>query len=177
MTSRARVLLAAVSLLWGVPYLLIAVAVDETSPAVVVAVRTAVAALVLLPLAAASGALVPLRGRAVELLGLSAVQIAVPFALIPAGERWVSSSLTAILIAAEPLLVVVLGAGLGVGERITGTRLAGLALGLAGVATPVMVAGMGMIAAGTWLTARASHPAPSEGPRRPLPERRQTSEG
>lgn len=137
MTSRAWVLFAAVSLLWGVPYLLISVAVDEASPWVVVAVRTAVAALVLLPLAAVTGALRPLRGRSVELLGLSAVQIAVPFALIPAGERWVSSSVTAILIAAEPLLVVVLGAGLGAGERMSGTRIAGLALGLAGVAALV----------------------------------------
>jgi drug/metabolite transporter (DMT)-like permease len=132
-SARTWALFAAVSFLWGVPYLLIKIAVDETSPLVVVAARTAVAAAVLLPLALATGALRPLRGRAWELLGLSAVQIAVPFALIPAGERWVSTSVTAILIAAEPLLVVALGAAAGAGEHVTRTGLAGLVLGLAGV--------------------------------------------
>jgi drug/metabolite transporter (DMT)-like permease len=53
MTRRALLLFVAMSLIWGIPYLFIRVAVEEITPATLVFGRTAIAALVLVPLALA----------------------------------------------------------------------------------------------------------------------------
>lgn len=138
MSPRAWALFAAVSVLWGVPYLMIKVAVEEVSPVGVVAARTLLAAAVLLPLAAWTGALRAVRHRWPDLLGLAALEIAVPFTLISAGERHVSSSLTAIVIATGPFMAAAVGALSG-RERVGPWNLAGMAVGLAGVALLVGV--------------------------------------
>jgi drug/metabolite transporter (DMT)-like permease len=137
-SPRAWALFAAVSVLWGVPYLMIKVAVEEVSPVGVVAARTLLAAAILLPLAAGTGALRAVRHRWPELLGLAALEIAVPFTLISAGERHVSSSLTAIVIAAGPFMAAAVGAATG-RERVGPWNLVGMAVGLAGVALLVGV--------------------------------------
>jgi drug/metabolite transporter (DMT)-like permease len=67
-------------------------------------------------------------------LALYAVaEIAIPFPLIGFGEQHVSSSLAAILIASVPLMVAVLALRIDPEERPTGSRLAGLFVGFAGV--------------------------------------------
>ena len=84
---------AGVSALWGAPYLLIKIAVHELSPTVIACSRTAIGAIALLPLAQRSGAVRPIRDRWRWLLLLAAVEMAVPFTLITAGERHIASSL------------------------------------------------------------------------------------
>lgn len=133
MTRRTWAAFAAVALLWGFPYLFIKVAVEELSPAFVAWARIAVAAAILLPLAWRLGALHRLRSRTAPLLGYAATEIALPFLLIPTGEQYVSSSLTAILIAAMPLTVALLATRFVPAERPTGLRLVGLLIGLGGV--------------------------------------------
>ena len=133
MTRRGWLLFATMSLLWGVPYLLIRITVAELSPFVVVAIRTGLAALVLLPLAWRSGALGALRGRWHLVLAFALVEITAPFVLIAYGEQHVTSSLAGLLVAAVPLFVALLALRLDPTERVTGTRLAGLAVGLSGV--------------------------------------------
>ena len=109
MNRRAWVAFAGVSTLWGMPYLLIKVAVDDgLSPAFVTWTRVVLGAAVLLILARRAGVLNPLRGRARWLLVVAATEIAAPFTLIAAGEQHVSSSLAAIVIAAAPLFLVLL---------------------------------------------------------------------
>jgi drug/metabolite transporter (DMT)-like permease len=93
MTRRAWVLFATVSLLWGVPYLFIKVAVAEVPPVTVVFVRVALAAALLAPVAARRGALRGLRGRLPPLVALSLTEITVPFLLISMGEQRITSSL------------------------------------------------------------------------------------
>jgi len=137
-SPRAWALFAAVSVLWGVPYLMIKVAVEEVSPVGVVAARTLLAAAVLVPLAAATGALGAVRHRWPDLLGLAALEIAVPFTLISAGERHVSSSLTAIVIATGPFMAAGVGALTG-HDRVGPWNLGGMVLGLGGVAMLVGV--------------------------------------
>jgi drug/metabolite transporter (DMT)-like permease len=134
MTRRALGLIAAVSFLWGIPYLFIAVAVDEVSPAWVAFARTALAALVLLPLAVRADALRGLRDRAAWLVVLAAAQMAGPFLLLGFAEERISSSLTSILVSATPLLVAVLALALDRSESASGSRLVGLFVGLGGVA-------------------------------------------
>jgi drug/metabolite transporter (DMT)-like permease len=134
MSARAWTGFAALSLLWGVPYLFIKVAVDGgMSPAFVAWVRVVLAAVILLALAARAGVLPTVRGhwRWLAIYGL--IEIAIPFPLIAAGEQHVSSSLAAILIAAVPLFVALLAIRFDHAERATGSRLAGLLIGLTGV--------------------------------------------
>jgi drug/metabolite transporter (DMT)-like permease len=133
-TTRAWLLFAAVSVVWGVPYLFIKVAVDaDVPPAVVAWARVALGAALLLPVALARGALRGLAARRRPILAYALCEITVPFTLIAAGERHVSSSLAAILIAAMPLMVALLSLRFAPGDRPTGARLAGLVVGLGGV--------------------------------------------
>jgi drug/metabolite transporter (DMT)-like permease len=134
MTRRAWLMFAAVSLLWGVPYLFIKVAVAELPPVTVVFVRVALAALLLGPVAARRGALLELRGRLPQLALLSLLEITIPFLLISMGEQRITSSLTGLLIAALPLFVALLALRFDTAERVGGSRLVGLLLGIGGVA-------------------------------------------
>src|SRR5258708_180789 len=59
-TGRRAALFVLMVVVWGLPYMLIKVAVRDLSPAVVVEARTAIGALVLLPLAVRQGQLRPL---------------------------------------------------------------------------------------------------------------------
>ena len=104
------------SLIWGVPYLLILVAVRDLSPAVLVLARTLIAALLLLPVAAARQELRPLVSRWAPLLAFAAVEIAIPWVLLGTAEQHVSSSLTALLIAAVPLVGAVIARTTGTGS-------------------------------------------------------------
>jgi drug/metabolite transporter (DMT)-like permease len=131
MSARGWVLFAAVSVIWGMPYLFIKIGVEELSPGFVAWSRVALAALVLLPLAIKTGALrgLPLRW----LVAFAAAEIAIPFPLIGFGEQRISSSLAAILIAALPLVVAFMALRFDHAERPTPTRLVGMLIGLGGV--------------------------------------------
>jgi len=134
MTARAWLLFAAVSVVWGIPYFFIKVAVEAGVPPGFVAwSRVAMAALLLLPLAWRRGALRGLAGRWRAVAAYTACEVAVPFVLIAAGEQYIASSLAAILIASMPLMVALLSARLAAADRPTGLRLAGLVLGFGGV--------------------------------------------
>ena len=134
MSARAWLLFAAISVVWGVPYFLIKVAVDaDVPPAFVAWSRVALGAALLLPVALRRGALRGLAGRGWPIAAYAACEIAVPFTLIALGEQHVSSSLTAILISSMPLLVAVLSVRLSPADKPTGLRLAGLFTGFGGV--------------------------------------------
>ncbi len=134
MSARAWAAFGAVSILWGIPYLLIKVAVDHgVTPAFLAWVRVVLGAAVLLGLAWRAGVLHGLRGRLRWLALFALVEVAIPFPLIAAGERHVASSLAAIIVAAAPLFVALLALRFDESERADGRRLAGLVIGLVGV--------------------------------------------
>lgn len=134
MTARGWVLFATASVVWGVPYFFIKVAVDDDMPPALVAwSRVALGAAVLLPLAMRRGALRDLEGRWKAICAYAACEIAIPFTLIAIGEQHVSSSLTAILISSMPLVVALLSVHFAPADRPTGMRLVGLLIGLGGV--------------------------------------------
>ena len=144
MSARAWALFAGVSVVWGIPYFFIKVAVDaDVPPAFVAWSRVTLGALILLPLATHRGALVGLRERWAPVAAYAATEIAVPFTLIAVGEQHVSSSLTAILIASMPLAMALLSVRFSPDDRPRGPRLVGLLIGLGGV-----VALMGIDVAG-----------------------------
>ena len=122
----ARWVFAAVSVVWGVPYFFIKVAVDDGVPPVFLAwSRVAIAAAILLPLALRSGALRGLAQRRAAIVAYAACEIVVPFTLISIGEQHVSSSLTAILIATMPLMVALLALRFTAEAPLTRLRVAG----------------------------------------------------
>jgi drug/metabolite transporter (DMT)-like permease len=122
------------SVLWGIPYLFIKVAVDDgLSPWFLSWARLVLGAAVLLTLAWRAGKLVELRGHWTWIVLFAVVEISLPFPLIAAGEQHVASSLAAILIAAVPLFVALLALRFDAEERVGGMRLVGLVVGLAGV--------------------------------------------
>jgi drug/metabolite transporter (DMT)-like permease len=137
MTRKGAVLFIGLGIVWGIPYLLIKVSVGELSPAALVFARTLVAAALLLPVALARGAVRPVLRRWPPLLAFTVVEIAVPWYFLGSAEQHLTSSLTGLLIAAVPLV----GAGLALlrheGERLGPVGVAGLALGLLGVAALV----------------------------------------
>lgn len=126
--TRRWLLFGAMCLIWGVPYLLIRVAVRDLDPAVLVFCRTAIGALLLLPVAAARGALRPALARWRPLLLFAAVEIAIPWLLLSSAERRLSSSFSGLMIAVVPLVGALITR-----ERLGSQSLGGLVLGLGGV--------------------------------------------
>ncbi len=134
MSPRAWAAFATVSVLWGIPYAFIKVAVDDGVPPIFLAwARVVLGAAVLLTLAAAAGTLGQARGRWRWIALYAVLEICIPFPLIAYGETRVSSSLAAILIAIVPTFIALLALRFDPGERITGWRLVGLAVGFGGV--------------------------------------------
>jgi drug/metabolite transporter (DMT)-like permease len=133
MSRRGWILFAAMSVIWGIPYLMIKVAVEELSPATLVLARCAIATALLLPIALLRGQIRPLLPRWKPLLAYTAVEICGPWLLLGFAEQRLSSSLTGLLIAGVPMVGALL-ARLGPDkERLGRRRLAGLLVGLAGV--------------------------------------------
>jgi drug/metabolite transporter (DMT)-like permease len=134
MTRRGWILFAAMCVIWGIPYLLIKVAVRQLAPADLVFARTAIGTVLLLPLALGRGQVRPLLSSWRPLLLYSLVEIAVAWFLLSEAETRISSSLSGLLIAAVPLVGVLMVRVTRTKDRLTKTRMAGLLLGLAGVA-------------------------------------------
>jgi drug/metabolite transporter (DMT)-like permease len=128
---------ASMCVIWGIPYLLIKVAVRDLTPGTLVFFRTALSALLLLPIALHRGQVRPLARFWLPLLAFTLVEIAIPWILLAGAETRVSSSLTGLLIAAVPLVAALIMRTTGQRERLEGRRAAGLLLGMAGVAALV----------------------------------------
>jgi drug/metabolite transporter (DMT)-like permease len=156
MSRRGWVLFAAMCVIWGIPYLLIKVAVDELSPAMLVFARTAIAALLLLPIAAVRSELRTLLPYWAPVLAFAAIEIALPWLLLGVAEQRISSSLTALLIAGVPLVGAVIARTTGARERLGVQSGIGLLVGMVGVAAivglslegagPLAIAAMGLVA-------------------------------
>lgn len=141
MSRRGWWLFAAMSLIWGIPYLLIKVADGGVAPPVLVLARVAIGAALLLPLAIRRRELAVLAPYWRWLVLFALVEIIAPWLLLSEAETRLSSSLSGLLIASVPILVAVIGRLTGGQDRLTPVRWAGLLVGLGGVA--LLVAGSG----------------------------------
>ena len=122
------------SVIWGVPYLLIKVAVGEVSPVVLVFARCVVGAALLLPWTIAKGQLRPALRHWRALLLFTVLEMAGPWLLIAYAAGSLSSSLTGLLVAGVPFVAALAGRLVGGEERLTPTRLLGMAIGVVGIA-------------------------------------------
>jgi drug/metabolite transporter (DMT)-like permease len=134
MTWRGWGAFAALGIIWGLPYFFIKLSVQELSPVVVAFGRVILGTLVLLPIAWRRGALRSLEKHTAAICALALAEFVIPFSVISFGERWISSSVTGILIAMVPLSIALMQRFFGVHERLGGWRILGLALGFVGVA-------------------------------------------
>ena len=135
MTARGWFLFSLMGVVWGIPYLMIKVAVDEMSPTVVVFTRCALGAALLLPFAVRQGGLVrTVRTHWRPMLAFACIEIMLPWLTLTDAERHLSSSTAGLLIAGVPIAAVVAARLVGDTERLTARRLTGLGIGLAGVA-------------------------------------------
>ena len=133
MTRQAWLLFAAMSVIWGIPYLLIKVAVTELSPAAVAGSRTLLAALILLPLAAHQGALRPALALWRWVLAFALLEMAGPWLLLGHAETRVSSSFAGLMLATVPLISVLFAGLWGEPNAFAPIRLRGLLVGIVGV--------------------------------------------
>src|ERR1700691_1986631 len=134
MSWRAWGAFAALGIIWGLPYFFIKLSVQKLSPIVVAFGRVMLGTLILLPIAWRRGALHSLGRHKTAICALALAEFVIPFSVISFGERWISSSVTGILIAMVPLSIALLQRFFGVHERLGGWRILGLALGFVGVA-------------------------------------------
>lgn len=133
MNRRAWVLFALLGIAWGLPYLLIKVAVTEIPVPVLVFGRVALAALILWPAAIRERAWAALRSYWKPLTVFALLEFAIPWGLLSHAEKSLSSSTAGLLMASIPILTVALSLISGERERLGALRASGLVLGLFGV--------------------------------------------
>jgi len=147
MSRRAWLLFAAMCVIWGIPYLMIKVVVDAgISPGFLVFARTAIGALLLLPVALRQGAVRPALAHWRPVLAFAAIELGITWYLLNSAEEKLSSSLVALLIAMVPLIGTLIAWRLGDRSALSPTRLGGLVIGLGGVG---VVVGLNLTAGGT----------------------------
>jgi drug/metabolite transporter (DMT)-like permease len=137
MTRRGLVLFGLMSVIWGIPYLFIRIAVAEITPATLVFVRTAIAAAILLPIALVRVDLRPVLARWQWVVAFAAIEIGIPWIALASAEQHLTSSLTGLLIAGVPLVGTTFAIATGGVDRFGRTGMIGLLVGLAGVAAIV----------------------------------------
>ncbi len=137
MSRRGWLLFAMMSVIWGIPYLFIKIALEGVSAPFLVFARTAIASAVLLPIALRRGLLRPALRSWRPLLAFAVLEIGGPWLLLGDAEQHISSSLAGLLIAAVPLISTLVTWRLGDHTALDPRRLLGLVVGMAGVAAVV----------------------------------------
>ena len=132
MSKRGWILFLALGLLWGMPYLLIRIAVAEIDPLVVAGSRTLIGSLLLLPFALRENSLAAAFRKWKPLLAFTLIEISIPWVLLGHAETRLNSSTAGLLIAIVPLFAAIIVSRLG-HERLEMRRILGLMLGFAGV--------------------------------------------
>lgn len=133
MSTTAWMLFAAMSVIWGLPYLFIKIGVGELSVPALVFARTGLALLVLVPIALFTGALRPAlrQWRTGILFGL--FEMTIPWLLLTHAEMRISSGMAGLMLAATPIIGAIITARMGNRANLAPIRVAGMALGMLGV--------------------------------------------
>jgi drug/metabolite transporter (DMT)-like permease len=131
-------LLLVLASMWGASYLFIKVAVEDISPAAMTEVRVLVSGVLLAGYLAwrigGRRAVRELRDAWKPCLVLGVINSAIPMTLVAWGELHIDSSVAAIAQASVPIFVVLLGLRYLPHEPLGPSRVAGLAVGITGVA-------------------------------------------
>ena len=134
MTRRGWTLFLMMAVIWGLPYLLIRVAVRQLDPGVLVLLRTSPVAILLAPFVLAQRQFTQLWRHLRWITVFGIIEFGIPWYLMSTAERHITSSLTSLLICGVPLFAVVAQSIRRTEEHITRRRYLGLAVGAFGVA-------------------------------------------
>jgi drug/metabolite transporter (DMT)-like permease len=147
-TRRGLVLFLILGVAWGIPYVLIKIADAQLSPEMIVLSRSAIAAVILIPLSAARGELPTVFRYWRPLLAYTLIEIVLPWFFLTTAEQRLPSSTAGLLLAAVPLVSVGAALVLRRAVRFTAVNWIGIVVGMVGVATLVGfdVAGSDLIA-------------------------------
>ncbi|MDQ1571124.1 MAG: hypothetical protein QOF79_1798 [Actinomycetota bacterium] len=137
MTRRGLILFLALGAAWGIPYLFIKIAVSELDPAMVVLARSAVAAILLLPLALFRKQVWSVVRRWRPMIAYTLVEIVIPWYFLSSAEQRLSSSTAGLLIAAVPVVGVGVAFFMGRPARLSKSNWLGILVGMLGVAAIV----------------------------------------
>jgi drug/metabolite transporter (DMT)-like permease len=133
--SRSQwLLLVALSVLWGGSFFFVGIAVKELPVFTIVLVRVALAAALLLPVVLYLGLRLPRTpGEWLPFTGMSILNNVLPFCFIVMGQKTVASGIASVLNATTPLFAL-LAAHIFSDEKLSTRKLAGVLLGVVGVA-------------------------------------------
>jgi drug/metabolite transporter (DMT)-like permease len=136
MSRKSALIFALVGIVWGVPYLFIKVAVDETNgypPAIVVFGRVFIGALILVPLALRDKSIFA-AFRGIKYVAFYALlEMIITWLLIGTAEQKISSGLAGLLIASVPIWSTLITYFQGDKEALRVNRLLGIGIGFVGV--------------------------------------------
>jgi len=118
--------------IWGASFMFMRVAAPSLGPVLTADARLAIGGLTLLAWSRATGFDARLAEFRLQYLVIGIINCAIPYSLYAFASMHAPASLLSIINATAPMFGLVLGALLA-GERVTARKLAGLALGLAGV--------------------------------------------
>ena len=133
MSRRHWFLFITVGLLWGMPYLLLKVSVEELSVPVIVCSRTLIGALVLVPIALRQKTLLPALKKYHYVLLYAVLELFIPWLLITSAEQKITSGLAGLLVATVPIWTTVIASVKGDKTVWHRKRLGGLLIGFIGV--------------------------------------------
>jgi drug/metabolite transporter (DMT)-like permease len=149
-TRRGLILFLILGLAWGVPYVFIKIADAQFSPEMIVLSRSAIAAIILIPLAASRGELRAVLRHWRPLLAYSVLELILPWFFLTTAEKTLPSSTAGLLLAAVPLVGVGAALVLRRSAKLSALNWVGIGVGMIGVATLVGfdVAGTDLVAVG-----------------------------
>jgi len=136
MSRRGWILFLLVGFLWGIPYLFIKVAVDPDNgftPAIVVCLRTAIGAAILIPLAIKQGQLTGALRGARYVFFYALLEMIGPWILIGTAEQKISSGLAGLLVASVPIWATIFASMRGDKTVWHHKRLLGIIVGFIGL--------------------------------------------
>jgi len=177
MSRRNWFLFFFVGFIWGIPYLLIKVAVEDLSPPVIVFARVAIGAAILIPIAVKHGSLMPAIKAWKYVIPYAIGEMIGPWFLITAAEQKMTSGLTGLLVATVPIWTTILASLHGDKTVWHHKRLLGILIGFIGIIlvvgiesfsgrqsivaiAMVLIASIGYSWAVTMITAKVPHIEP-----------------
>ena len=177
MSRRNWFLFFFVGFIWGIPYLLIKVAVEDLSPPVIVFARVAIGAVILIPIAVKHGSLMPAIKAWKYVIPYAIGEMIGPWFLITAAEQKMTSGLTGLLVATVPIWTTILASLHGDKTVWQAKRLLGILIGFIGIIlvigiesfsgrqsivaiAMVLIAAIGYSWAVTMITAKVPHIEP-----------------
>ena len=133
MTRKSWILFGIVGFLWGIPYLLMKVAVADIPPALIVAGRTLIGAAILIPIAMKKNTFKDAINGIRYVIPYAVLEMVGPWILITSAEKEISSGLAGLLIATVPIFSTIFSSLRGDHSVWQPKRIFGLVVGFIGI--------------------------------------------